>query len=102
MTYVQYPYAVLARLGTDLNSVSTRLTDKQRGAEQCPGLGEGEPEVGSAIDDFRSTWKASVGKLVDDVGKWGGLSKAIGDMVAEFDAQAAAAMNPSSSRSPAP
>jgi hypothetical protein len=102
MTYVQYPYAVLARLGNDLDSVSTRLIDKKRGAEDCPGLGDGQAKVGSAIDDFRSTWKTSVGDLLDDVGKWGGLSKAVGDMVAQFDAQTAAALNPSGRRSAAP
>jgi hypothetical protein len=96
MTYIQYPYATLARLGSDLSAVSNRLTDKQRGAEQCDGLGgDGEDRIDAAIGDFRSTWKTSVGKLVEDVSKWGGLSKAIGDMVAQFDAETAAALRPS-------
>jgi hypothetical protein len=97
MTYVQYPYAVLAQLGQNLNSVSAHLTEKNRGAEPCQGLeGDGQQTIQGAIGNFRGTWKTSVGDLVEDVGKWGGLSKAIGDMVDQFDTQVAAAMKPSS------
>lgn len=97
MTYVQYPYAVLAQLGANLSDISERLSTKQRGADDCDGLGPGEQQrIQQAIEDFRSTWKTSVHSLIEDVDRWGGLSKGIGDMVEQFDAQAAAALAPSS------
>ncbi len=95
MTYVQYQYAVLSQLGNDLNDVSARLSQKNRGAEHCVGLGgDNQTKINAAIDDFGHTWKQSVADLLTDVGKWGGLSRAIGDMVAQFDAQTAAALRP--------
>lgn len=95
MPYVQFPTEVLIALGTELNAVSTKLSDKNRGAENCGGLGgDGQSKVQDAIGSFSSTWKTSVKQLLDEVDKWGGLSKAIGDMVDQFDSQSAAALSP--------
>jgi len=97
--YIQYPYSDLSQLGQNLVDVGTKLSEKQRGAEDVDGLGsDGQSRIQDSINDFRHTWKASVGKLIGEIGAWGGLSKAIGDMVAQFDAQTAAALNPSGGR----
>lgn len=95
MTYVQFPYVVLAQLGQDLNDVASRLTSKEHGAADCGGLGsDGQSRIQDAIGDFRDEWKTSINSLTEDIGNWGGLSKAIGDMVQQFDAQAAQALSP--------
>ena len=102
MTFVQYPFEVLSALGSNLNDVSARLADKQRGAADCAGLGgDGQSQIADAIGDFRHTWKASVESLVADIDRWGGLSKAIGDMVAQFDTQMATVLRPSGNPTPA-
>jgi hypothetical protein len=94
MTYVQYPYQVLSELGQNLSDVSTRLDEKQHGATDCNGLGsDGQCTIQDAINHFRSEWKTSISNLVEDIGRWGGLSKAIGDMVDQFDTQTAMAMS---------
>jgi hypothetical protein len=103
MTFVQYPYAVLSQLGNNLHDVSGKLTEKNRGAAACMGLGSnGQAKIQHSIDGFRGTWKQSVRELLEGVGKWGGLSGAIGDMVAQFDAQTAAALRPDSAGPVAP
>lgn len=95
MTYVQFPYEVLSQLGNNLSDVSSRLGEKQHGANGCDGLGSGgQDKIQHEIEHFRSEWKTSIGKLIEDIGNWGGLSKAIGDMVQQFDAQAAQALAP--------
>jgi hypothetical protein len=95
LTYVQYPYATLESLGTNLQNVSTRLTEKEHGASGCDGLGGGDQHrIQDAIDHFRDEWKTSFRKLNEDIDNWGGLSKAIGDMVSQFDAQVAQALAP--------
>jgi hypothetical protein len=95
LTYVQFPYATLVSLGTDLQTISSKLGEKQHGANDCNGLGSGpQHDIQDAISDFRGEWKTSFGKLNEDIDNWGGLSKAIGDMVSQFDAQAATALAP--------
>lgn len=95
MPYVQFPTEVLIDLGTELNAVSSKLGGKKHGAEDCNGLGgDGQAKIQHAITSFGSTWKTSVDQLVGEIDKWGGLSKAIGDMVAQFDAQSAVALSP--------
>jgi hypothetical protein len=95
LTYVQYPYATLVALGTNLQNISTKLGEKQHGADDCGGLGSGEQQrIQDAIDNFRDEWKTSFRKLNEDINDWGGLSKAIGDMVAQFDAGTAQALAP--------
>lgn len=97
MTYVQYPYATLVSLGTSLQDVSSKLGEKHHGAEDCDGLGSGDQRrIQTAIDHFRDEWKTSVRNLNEDIDNWGGLSKAIGDMVAQFDADAGHALAPPS------
>ena len=96
MTYVQYPYEVLSELGQNLHDIGDRLSSRQRAASDVQGLGGGgQSRVHSAIDDFRHTWKTSVGDLTAEIGHWGGLSKAIGAMVSQFDIQASAELRPS-------
>jgi hypothetical protein len=95
VTYVQFPYEVLSRLGTNLDDISSRLRAKQHGADDCGGLGsDGQDRIQREIDHFRDEWKTSIRNLTEDIGDWGGLSKAIGDMVRQFDAQAAQALTP--------
>lgn len=95
MTYVQFPYEVLSQLGTNLSDVSTRLGESHHGASDCAGLGsDGQGDIQNAVGHFRSEWKTSISDLLDEIGKWGGLSKAIGAMVDQFDQQTAAAMTP--------
>jgi len=95
VTYVQFPYEVLARLGTNLGDLSARLASKQRGANNCVGLGsDGQDRIQQEVENFRSEWKTSINNLIDDIGNWGGLSKAIGDMVQQFDSQAARSLAP--------
>lgn len=103
MSYVQYPYEVLSQLGQNLVDVGTKLSEKQRGAQAVDGLGsDGQSRIQDSINDFRHTWKASAAKLIGEIGDWGGLSKAIGDMVSQFDAQVASQLNPSGGPSTAP
>jgi hypothetical protein len=94
MSYVQYPYATLVSLGQNLTSLSERLQGDHRGAEDCNGLAGDHADIQDAISDFRGEWKTSLLELMTNIGKWGGLSKAIGEMVAQFDAQTAAALRP--------
>jgi hypothetical protein len=97
VTFVQYPYATLVSLGTDLQTVSTKLGDQEHGAADANGLGGGDQSrVQDAISSFRDEWKTSFRKLNEDIANWGGLSKAIGDMVSQFDAQTAQALTPPS------
>jgi hypothetical protein len=97
VTYVQYPYAVLVQLGTDLQNVSTKLGEKEHGASDVGGLGgDGQSQIQDAVSGFRDEWKTSFRKLNEDIDNWGGLSKAIGDMVAQFDAQTGQALAPPS------
>ncbi|HEX5493619.1 MAG TPA: hypothetical protein VFX70_03470 [Mycobacteriales bacterium] len=95
MTYVQFPYVVLTQLGRDLSDVGSRLSSKQHGATDCGGLGsDGQSRIQDAIGSFRDEWKTSISSLTEDIGNWGGLSKAIGDMVQQFDAQVGQALSP--------
>jgi hypothetical protein len=95
VTYVQFPYEVLSKLGADLGDVSSRLQAKQHGADDCAGLGsDGQDRIQHEIEHFRGEWKTSIRNLTQDIGDWGGLSKAIGDMVQQFDSQAARALTP--------
>ncbi len=97
MTYVQFPYATLVSLGTDLQNVGDKLSEKQHGANSCDGLGsDDQQKIQDALDDFRDEWKTAFGKLTEDIGNWGGLSKAIGDMVSQFDAETGKALEPPS------
>ena len=91
MTYAQFPYAVLIKLGTNLDDVKSTLTDSNRGADNCAGLGsDHQGRIQDAINDFRSTWKTSVHDLIDEVGEWSQKSGGIGTMVQQFDEQTAA------------
>jgi hypothetical protein len=95
VTYVQFPYEVLSQLGTNLSNLSTQLASKQHGANDCAGLGsDGQDRIQHEVENFRGEWKTSINNLIDDIGNWGGLSKAIGDMVQQFDAQVARALAP--------
>jgi hypothetical protein len=101
VTYVQFPYEVLSRLGVELADISSRLGEKQHGAIDCQGLGsDGQDRIQHEIGHFRSEWKTSIRNLTEDIGNWGGLSKAIGDMVQQFDSQAARALAPPGSAAP--
>jgi hypothetical protein len=99
VTYVQFPYEVLSQLGTNLSDLSALLGSKQHGANDCEGLGPDGQDIQHEIENFRGEWKTSINNLIDDIGNWGGLSKAIGDMVQQFDAQAARALAPPGSGS---
>ncbi|MFD7653966.1 hypothetical protein ACFV4N_08305 [Actinosynnema sp. NPDC059797] len=95
MTYVQYPYATLISLGNNLTTISDKLKEGDRGAQDCHGLDNADHgRIQSAIEDFRSEWKTSLKTLLEDIGTWGGLSKQIGQMVADFDGQLANALRP--------
>ena len=74
-----------------------KLGEKQHGANDIAGLGSDDQQrIQDAINDFRDEWKTSFRKLNEDIDNWGGLSKAIGDMVMQFDGQAAQALAPPS------
>lgn len=95
MTYAQFPYAVLTKLGTNLDDVKSKLSESNRGADNCDGLGgDHQSRIQDAINDFRGTWKTSVHDLVDEVGEWGKKSGGIGTMVRQFDDQTAAMLRP--------
>jgi hypothetical protein len=101
VTYAQFPYDTLRKLGGDLVDISVRLGEKERGANDCQGLGsDGQDRIQHAIGHFRDEWKASVKQLVDDIDNWGGLSKAIGDLVSQFDTQTAQDLRGAGNRSP--
>ncbi|MFC7547917.1 hypothetical protein [Plantactinospora sp. GCM10030261] len=95
MTYVQYPYATLISLGQNLTHLSERLQESSRGAVDCAGLADDQADIQNAIEGFRDEWKTSLLELTNNIGKWGGLSQAIGKLVAEFDTQVAEALRPS-------
>lgn len=97
MTYVQYPHATLISLGTNLTALSDRLNGDQRGAEDVDGLSDQQQRIQNAIGEFRGAWKTSLLELMTNIGKWGGLSTTIGQMVHDFDAQLATALRPGSS-----
>ena len=95
MTYVQYPYATLVSLGQNLTNLSDKLQGDHRGAEDCDGLSDQQGDIQDAISDFRGEWKSSLLELMTNIGQWGGLSKAIGQLVSDFDNQTASALRPS-------
>ena len=96
MSYYQVPFEQLVELGTDLESLSTSLGEENRGASDVNGLGTvgGQGDVQSAVEDFRDEWKTSLLELQNNIASWGGLTKGIGQLVAEWDAQTAAALRP--------
>lgn len=94
MTYTQFPYETLVSLGQNLTTLSERLEGEHRGAVDCAGLSDEHGEITEAISDFRGEWKTSLLELMTNIGKWGGLSQAIGQLVADFDTQTAAALRP--------
>ena len=94
MTYAQFPYETLVSLGQNLQSVSDRLQSGHRGADDCNGLTDDHADIQQAISDFRGEWKTSLLELMTNIGKWGGLSEAIGKLVSDFDSQTAAALRP--------
>ena len=101
MTYAQFPYEVLVRLGSNLQALESSLSEKNRGADDCNGLGsDHQSRIQDAIGDFRGTWKTSVNDLIDEVGEWAQKSTGIGTMVQQFDEQTAAMMRPSGSAAP--
>jgi hypothetical protein len=101
MVYVQFPYDTLSQLGADLVKVSEQLGQNHHGAADCNGLsGEGQHKIQNAIEHFRDEWKTSFRKLNEDIENWGGLSKAIGDMVSQFDVQVAEALSPKGTDAP--
>jgi hypothetical protein len=94
MTYVQFPTLLLIELGQKLNSIDHKLESNQHGAVDCGGLDNESNSAENSIHHFRGEWKTSISKLTEDIGNWGGLSKAIGDMVEQFDTAAASALSP--------
>jgi hypothetical protein len=94
VTYVQFPYEDLVSLGQNLKTLSERLESGHRGADDCNGLSGDHHDIQEAISDFRGEWKSSLLELMTNIGKWGGLSEAIGKMVSDFDSQTAAALRP--------
>lgn len=94
MTYVQFPYETLVALGQNLTSLSEQLQGEERGAYAIAGLSTETAAIEQAIEDFRGEWKTSLLELTTNIGSWGGLSAAIGKLVADFDAQVAAALRP--------
>ncbi len=94
MVFVQYPYETLISLGQNLTHLSESLAESHRGAEDCEGLGSDQSEIQSAIESFRDTWRTSLLELENNIGQWGGLSQAIGQMVSDWDTQTAAALDP--------
>lgn len=95
MTYVQYPYATLISLGNNLTTISDKLKEGGPGAQDCHGLDRADHgNIQSAIEGFRDEWKTSLTTLTENIGAWGGLSKQIGQMVADFDGQLANALRP--------
>ncbi|MGC9668864.1 hypothetical protein ACNTMW_20185 [Planosporangium sp. 12N6] len=94
MTYVQFPYETLVSLGQNLQTLSDKLQGDHRGAADVAGLTDDHAEISNAISDFRDEWKSSLLELMTNIGTWGGLSEAIGKLVADFDAQTAAALRP--------
>jgi hypothetical protein len=94
VTYAQFPYDTLVSLGHNMQTLSDRLQGHHHGAEDCAGLSDDHAHIQHAISDFRGEWKTSLLDLMTNIGKWGGLSGAIGKMVADFDAQTAAALRP--------
>ncbi|MFI9644274.1 hypothetical protein ACIG87_30195 [Micromonospora sp. NPDC051925] len=65
-----------------------------RGVVDCAGLTVDHSEIQDSISDFRDEWKTSLLELMNNIGEWGGLSSAIGKMVADFDNQVATALRP--------
>ncbi|MBM7086468.1 hypothetical protein ACN267_04090 [Micromonospora sp. WMMD734] len=97
MTYVQYPYATLVSLGGNLTTLGDQLETDHRGVVDCAGLTGDHADIQSSISDFRDEWKTSLLELMNNIGEWGGLSSAIGKMVADFDNQVATALRPKES-----
>jgi len=96
VSYYQVPFEQLVELGTDLESLATSLEEDDRGAQDVHGLGSvgNQGDVQNAVSDFRDEWKTSLLELENNISSWGGLTKGIGRLVAEWDAQTAAALRP--------
>jgi hypothetical protein len=94
LSYVQFPYETLVSLGQNMTLLSDKLQGDQRGAVNCDGLSDQQGDIQDAIEDFRGEWKTSLLELMTNIGKWGGLSEAIGKMVNDFDTQTADALRP--------
>lgn len=88
MSYAQFPYAQLVQLGTDLDRLSQELEGDHHGAQDVHGLDEKDhAQIRAAVEGFQDEWKSSLLELIDNIGKTGKLSQAIGTLVQNFDAE---------------
>lgn len=95
-SYVQFPYSTLSWIGESLTSVQQDLGHHDHGAYSVDGLSAHQSRIHSAVDGFRDEWKESVQKLGQNIGSFGRISSQIGQLVGEFDEQAAKALRPGS------
>lgn len=91
MTYVQYPYEQLIKLGTELDTLNEELKQDHHGARDVEGLdGEDHANVISAIEGFQDEWNSSLLDLESKLGETGKLTKQIGQLAQQTDSELAA------------
>src|SRR5437868_5811732 len=87
-SYAQFPYAQLIQVGNDLDRLSQDLEGDHHGAQDVSGLDEQDhARIRAAVNGFQDEWKSSLLELIDNIGKTGKLSQAIGTLVQNFDAE---------------
>lgn len=86
MTYVEFPYAVLGKLGDDLRKMGEQLAEAEGTFRPIDGLGPGHEALSRALDTFQMSRRRVVRHLAAQIRYEGGLARGIGEYVADFDA----------------
>jgi hypothetical protein len=98
--YAQYPYEALQAVGTNLADIADRIGSSSKDAFEIAGFTTDQDRINQALADFRDEWKESVQKLGENIGGFGDISRQIGTMTAEFDAELARSMRPAAGAAP--
>lgn len=95
--FARYPYETLKDIGSKLGGVH-KTVQKGHSIHHVEGLHhDDQGDLISAISGYRSEWKPSADKLVENIGSTGTLSTQIGTTAEQIDQQLAKALKPGGS-----
>ncbi|MDQ6657692.1 MAG: hypothetical protein M3Z00_05640 [Actinomycetota bacterium] len=94
-SYAKYPYETLMEIGSKLHGVH-QTVQKGHSIHYVDGLHGDQHDLSDAISGFRSEWRASADKLVQNIGATGTLSTQLGTTAQQIDEQLAKALHPGS------
>lgn len=95
-SFARYPYETLKDIGSKLGGVH-KTVQKGHSIHHVEGLSGDQHDLDSAISGYRSEWKPSADKLVENIGSTGTLSTQIGTTAEQIDQQLAKALKPGGS-----